>query len=129
MRVLIVSILVGCGVDCEREDRTGLYRTQMKHISGSCGSLADGNEVLINGYPLNGLEGCSVDYESWSDDECTVERAVTCHGPDGYSVGKYKIEQEDDDGLHLSGTLDATVYNNSGTPLCSSLHKITSERK
>lgn len=142
MRYLVLAMmLVACGSSgedeseftCERSDRSGTYLlSYSERPNGTCGDIPDQVSRLDPDADLG--FGCSLDApDSWSADECRLDRSVTCCDG-GYctSVVGY-TEQQDAEGGRISGVMTFQVQEigASGAVLdgCTSTYDVAAERQ
>lgn len=120
-----------CGSKCSKSDRTGTYMFHQSEISGSCGQIGDTVQTLTNSEPEQ-QTGCSVTFERWSDNDCKLERNVTCtDSPNNQRiVGAGVSTQQDASGETLTGTLTMTVSRlDTGASACMSTYETTATRQ
>jgi len=134
--VAAMLILASCGDDdggsggggpdtsCSKEERTGAYDYVATATTGDCHFSGPGEVHLTNGVEGVG-PGCTLVHETWSEDECTLDRALDCdvvsppHCPDctmqwtGSTTQNYS-------GSEFEGDMVLTVVDNiNNTILCS----------
>jgi hypothetical protein len=130
--VLICVLTAACRDDaeCSATNRTGTYLFQAREVSGDCGYVSDTVGILTNGSPA--LEdGCTVDFERWSDDSCKLERAVTCISQNSNRRQTASgVTNEEDDGAKLTGTMTVIVSAlDTQSVICSSTYDTTATRQ
>jgi len=75
-------LLISCGgdehskPDCDKEDRDGTYRVTTTYNGGSCGDLGTFYVQFSKG--ADTTYDCIVNYEEWTNDDCTLQRNLTC---------------------------------------------------
>jgi hypothetical protein len=137
MKLLVVVCIVGlaaCGDDgpleCSQDDRRGTYLLRHSEMSGGgCGPVGD-QLARLDGDNVG--EGCIVNHERWSENDCKLERTMTCvyEADDGRAVITAVSEQKDEEGESITGVLDVSLYTHStGEFLCSSTYRMSGERQ
>jgi hypothetical protein len=133
LRIAFIAVAaassVACGIECSKDAMRGAYLVETTEwTGGTCGYITPGVQIYGEGEG----DGCVLDSDVWSDDECKNERLVTCTSvADGYrAVGASVTEQQDSDGQEFTGTLTMTVYNlNSGATICVSTYDVTATKQ
>ncbi len=126
MRYLLAVgfLVVGCSAEstsaptsCKREDRVGTYQVTFVEQSGTCGKV---NSQLVSfnpGTPGSGGagDGCTVHSERWSENDCKLERDVTCIVPPGSvrTVAVTRVQAAN--ASEITGTMTITI---SGPDAC-----------
>ena len=78
----LVVLLASCGgdehskPDCAKTDRDGTYRVTSSYNGGSCGALDTFYVYLDSGSDVT--NGCITTYEEWSNEDCTLQRSLSC---------------------------------------------------
>ena len=95
-------------------------------VDSDCDSL--GCE-LVSDLGVVGI-GCHVDNERWSDDDCALERTVTCTDSTTGNVTRTVAvtHQVTQGGSLIEGTMRMDSTTNSGTYICSGTYDISYER-
>lgn len=102
---------------CRVEDRAGNYLLTYMLISGNCGELPAAVVSLNPGSSGSGGSGCTTNSERSVENNCKVERDVTCPAPTtGGTVRTVaSTRQETQDGSRIEGTATFTI---TGSPSC-----------
>lgn len=116
--VLAVVLVVGCSggsgssaapSSCDRNARVGTYRLTYVEQSGSCGPI-DSVLVSFNTDPGSAAGGgCVLNSERWSENDCKLERDVSCSTPSGPVRTVAVTRAETANGSELSGTATFTL--------------------
>jgi hypothetical protein len=134
MRIALVAVVVffvGCGGDegsftCSKESRTGTYLVTYETLGGTCGDLPP--MVVVGGTPVS--SDCTVNFDRWSTDECTLERTLTCTDASGVIVETQAVTtQAAADGSRITGTATYTLRNTSSVTLCVGTYDMTYARQ
>lgn len=125
--------LAACGgsdndgpITCEQAERAGTYWMAAEELSGDCGPLTDG---LVRPDAELTADCEPIAEDTWSDADCTVERAFRCQLETG-SVGTFvsTTTQRSDDGGLLTGTITMRVEATDGSS-CASSYRLRYERQ
>jgi hypothetical protein len=65
---------------CARTDRVGTYLLEFRTLSGNCGDIASGLTTFTSEPPppAPGAPACTLNAETWSENDCKLERDLTC---------------------------------------------------
>lgn len=140
MRIAAIAsawLAVGCGgtsggggeealpVSCDPvTQRLGTYLMHLERVNGTCGEPPDSLVRL----EANGGEGCVLDADDvWSDNGCTLDRAVSCTTAAGTSSFVGVSTQRDQSGSRITGLATITLRDALGT--CVGTYRITYTRQ
>jgi hypothetical protein len=130
MRLLVAAVLlVGCGSEeCFRGHRTGTFIIDPVEVVGNCGPIARG-EARIPGASWV-PDGCELDApDSWSDDQCVLDRRYTCIEGDLVVQYEARTRQDYGDNDFFYGTVIVKAFDADGIPVCSSTYDVEWIRK
>lgn len=134
MRITAFALLClsACGADCDLVEWNGVYLMTSVGLSGDCGpqtstlsKFDNGEQSLKPGCRLNSPDDVSMA-------ECKKTRAVTCDlTTDDMTVDSlWVLEQEDEAGEALTGTLTMTVRRLSDSGyICAGTYAISAKRQ
>jgi hypothetical protein len=127
--VLLAVLSAACVADpapksCRKEDRVGAYLTSFDLVSGNCGPI---RSQLIRLTGDDGVDGCVVESETWSENDCKLEREVTCTS-EGSSRLVAVTRQTTEDGSRIEGVYSIWVSLSDGS-YCSGTYNMTSSRQ
>lgn len=134
MRTVILAataLVYACGdLKCAKADRDGTYRVETTELSGgTCGEVGTLIVQMSKGTQTTG-QGCAIDFERWSENDCKLERSVTCVDGGSKVVGVGFTNQLDDEGKEFEGTLTTTVRDASTNAIaCVSTYDVTYKRQ
>lgn len=111
---------------CDLAHRQGTFVVHYEVESGDCGLLPD--EVATITDPHSAGDCDLVSPDTWSSDECTNKRHISCPGSDGSTL-EMITELTEHSGDSYSGTLSTTLRDPKGIPLCSGRYRVTFERR
>jgi len=116
---------------CERTDRTGTYRQYYTTQGGNCGDLD--SDIVSYDAPTPGASTgagpkCTIESERWSENDCKVERTISCTSPDFVSTGTAVSRQQTQDGSSVTGTFSVSVRASDGSS-CRGTYGITAVRQ
>jgi hypothetical protein len=100
---------------CRKTDRAGTYRQTFTTESGACGDLPE-QLVSFTDPMASAAPGiaCRITSETWSDNDCKLERTISCRGPDGLTTGTGVTRQETANASVVDGTFSVSVRLNDG---------------
>lgn len=137
--MLLALTLAGCGGSDRRspEDtlpascdpitqRIGTYFAEATTVSGNCGPQTSGLVRLDSTIP----DGCVFDADDiWSNNGCTLERAMTC--PSGEETVRLVAisTQQDSHGDRITGTMTMAFSDARGASVCTGTYRLTYTRQ
>lgn len=138
MRTVALFLLAaGCGatndedgpVSCDPADRTGAYVIHYtERPNGSCGPMPDEVARIDGGGGI--ADGCTLDApDTWSADQCRLDRSVTCCEPPVCLSVVASTEQVDASGATISGVTTVTILNDLSQDGCISTYDLTATRQ
>lgn len=135
--VLLSGVLAGgCSgsdgsVQCAQTDRAGAYLAHYsERANGTCGAIPD--TVLRFSGSTAASPGCAFDApDSWSTDQCTLERSISCAipGTNQTLTGVASTHETESGGAKISGVETITIYDVNGAFLCTSTYDLTATRQ
>jgi hypothetical protein len=134
--VLVASLAVGaCASEvndpppppatCQISDRLGTYLFTYAEISGDCGTIEPA-VVSLNPGPGGAGKGCVLNSERITENNCKIERDLSCQTPTGSIRTVGVTRQQTQDGSVLTGTASFTL---TGRPSCSGTYSLRAVRQ
>ena len=125
--VCVLVLLISCGndhskPDCDKTDRDGTYRVTTTYNGGSCGDLGSFYVQFKEG--TDTTYDCVTNYEEWSNDDCTLQRNLTCmvmvYDSGNGTTSTVTVDwnqtstQQDDDGRVFYANVSMSEHGNNG---------------
>jgi hypothetical protein len=138
-RALFLLLLASCGSEddepftCSQSDRAGTYLMHLdERPNGTCGPASD-ELVRLDGSGGIG-DTCAFDApDTWSADQCRLDRSITCCDGGFCTTVVGFTEQQDETGSEISGVLTLRIQEIglSGTVIdgCASTYDVTAARQ
>ena len=126
--VCLLLLAVSCGDEekdvCSRHDVDGVYMVTTTEVSGTCGDIGDFVVRVDNGARAE-EEGCVIEHESYSDDDCKSSAEITCVdvANDLRTTAVIAAEQEPG-GDKVSGVMTMTAETLVGVAVCVSTYDV-----
>lgn len=133
-KILLLLALCGCGGEddpkCSKDDRRGTYLVKFTTESGDCGEQTDALiRMDVGGDPG---DGCTIDYNDFSGDECRLESGGSCDLPgDDLRLASVMVsEQENSSGSHITGTMSLSASTiSTGSYVCNGVYSFDAKRQ
>ncbi len=106
---------------CKQADRAGTYKVTYVKQSGTCGAI----DPIVASTSTPPAVGCVIASERWSDNDCTLDRDLTCTSATG-AVRTIVVTHASAGAAELTGTIGFVI---TGPDACSGVYTLDAVRQ